>query len=203
MRDISILILFLTSNAFAGLPNWVSEKDIAGDADGKVAAFLGKVKCEAQGEGLCFDMSECNADVCSVQLVNEDDKSKPLYAAKTKVTACANKKECLALIAPDCDAEGVCTNYCAADLTAFVAKDHKSVYCTKFLGFEKHDVKYLLPDAAKKAAKDAAKAADDQKKTDNGKLVKDLKQYFKDWATLTPAEKDDALKKLLKAFLKE
>ena len=132
------LFLFLiTSTAFASLPNWSPENGL-----GKV--WLDQGKCLAQGLGQCFDVSKCPVDECSVQLVNEDDLTKPLYAPQSKVAACSGLKDCKAAIAPICDEQGVCTNYCDGDLVAFIAKDHKSVYCTKFLGYAKHDVKKLF-----------------------------------------------------------
>ncbi len=199
MKNLLVIFLLIATNAFADMSAWVSENGMSPP----VKAYIEKDQCEAQGQGACYDVSKCSLDECSVQVVSEDDLSKPQYAAKSKVASCADKKDCQSKIAPVCDVEGTCVNYCADDLKPFISKDYKEVYCSKFLGYAKHDVKKLLADSLKKAAKDQAKSDADKKKNDRKKLEADLKKALQDWATLDAAAKDAAMKGLLKAYLKE
>jgi len=175
--------------------NWVAEQQISGT--GPVTAWMDKGKCEAQGLGKCYDITDCNPAECAVKDVQEDDTSKPIWEAKTGAVVCDSRKDCHEKIKPVCDAEGVCVNFCPADKVPFIAKDYTEAYCTKLLGFQKKTVKKLMADAAKKAARDQAKTDAQAEVTKKDKALKDLKKALKDWDTLDQAGKDKALKDVL------
>lgn len=186
----------------ADISAWVPKNMIEGG--GAVTAWVEKTRCEAAGQGECFDVSKCDLSECKIGAEEVDDLTKPLYKAKSKVVACADKKDCIVKAQPVCDVDGKnCVQHCPVDENLIFSKDWTEFYCTKLVGYEKKLVRKMVVDDVKKAAKQAAKDAAIAKDTKLKKAVQDLKKAAKDWATLNAAQKDAALKDVLTVLLKD
>lgn len=197
------VVMFMLGFARAAeLQAWVPKDMIEGS--GAVTAWVEKERCEAAGKGECFDISKCELSECKIGAEEVDDLSKPLYKAKSKVVACADKKDCIMKAQPVCDEGGKnCVQHCPVDENLIFSKDWTELYCTKLVGYEKKLVRKMVVDEVKKAAKQAAKDAAIAKDTKLKKAVQDLKKAAKDWATLNAAQKDAALKDVLTVLLKD
>lgn len=128
------------------------------DKVGANTTYSDQAACE-KAEGLkCWEISNCDPVVCSIQDV--DDPTKPIYV-KQNVVACAEKAECETTLA---------THVCVSG-AALINEDYTEVYCAVLAGYEKMKALALDPTkeqikAAEKEAKRLEKEARDAKKAD-------------------------------------
>lgn len=171
-----LTLLLISTTCMAG---HVLESDL-GKESGYVV-YTNKEDCP----GKCLKIKEGDVvEEMKSAMVEEDDKSKPLYEAKSEVESCSDRKDCIAKTANKCD----------KDHFVVVARDYDEVYCTRIVGYEKISIQKAIVDEDKKAVIAAAR----KEKRDAEKAMKDRLKQLKDKDDLTAEELKEAVKALLK-----
>lgn len=147
MKFYALAILFYAFYAQA-LPTWFPV-----GKPGANTGYLDKTVCEAKEGQECFDMEGKDGDITEVSVVQVDDLSKPIYAAKSEIEVCAGFDDCFAK-----QSAKVCPDL------KFINAEYTEVYCTSLTGYQKKDQKVLVENPTKKANK--ADKADKKDKID-------------------------------------
>lgn len=207
-RLVLILAFFLNVSAMAS-GNWMSESDIA-----KVNAGLGPVttyasiqRCEKQeSPSPCMEITGKDLRTQSVQEVEIDDLSKPLYGPKLKAVGEYESLEaCQSDMSSHCDDQKPgydVRSICAKEADPAVTFE---LYCIadKPQGFVKRVVKQLAPDADLKSADDQRKADAAARETALSEINTRLLQCARaDLVGITPAQIAQCMKAIAKQLVK-
>ncbi len=203
MRTIFIILMvgFLQFNTHAA--NWMNELDIAKVNTGQVdtTVYMKRSKCP----GLCFDISGKDLRRNSLQLLQVDDLSKPLYGSKLKSqSGFLSLQLCQEAEESHCDDQTPGYDVrpvCADELPASTFE----LYCVAKTpqSYKQKMVKVLAKDAALKATADAADGAKTQLKADLVSEKSAVRVALQGWDSLTEAQRMRAMKRILRLLLRE
>lgn len=150
--NLALILILIAPLAHAG--NYVAESELGQDG-AKVYPDASGGRCQAQKSEPCFDITGKPTDEYSIQSVQVDDTSSPIYSVPSLEEDCADAAACVAQVGP--------ADYCPdpAELKFWGDRDQDGdfeTWCTTVTGFNQINVDRLLPDSAKQAAKAAAAA---------------------------------------------
>lgn len=150
MRTLSIL-LFLTMISLWGKDFFAPKSQldvIVSGGSGPITNYPSKSVCESTTGEECFVTKD--VEVKKFIDVEEDDTTKPIYSAKTKVSPCAGAADCYAVMGEDyCDTE-------PEGYRSYINEEYTEVYCSKITGFNKKIVIKLVEDEVKRTQRDQA-----------------------------------------------
>lgn len=152
MKYLSLVVLMFSVTSKA---NWVSGEQIGQPG---ASVYANRADCAVNGGEPCFDVTGKPQDEYSVQTVQVDDPSKPLYGPALNVQGgFADLVSCEAAQAGHCD--GVDPGYAVRSRCRSVGDPVTAyeLYCIAVepQSYEQMSVQRLLPDAAKRAEKSA------------------------------------------------
>lgn len=166
MRYLITIFLFLlfcvVSFHRADAANYMSKGDIILKNSNQhgVQIYKSVGQCEIEEGEKCFNIDGKHVKYYSVQTVQVDDLSSPIWEPKSAVEVCSGFADCNAkLTLKDCSVISV-------EHQAFIDAGYTEVYCTMVTGYNQKDEEQLLIDNTLKTAHDTAEAAKVQEKDD-------------------------------------
>lgn len=169
MKLVILFLMFFSTVAFAEAPkNWFPV-----GKSGATTIYAMKAKCEAVEGQSCFDITGKDPRYHTVQTVQVDDMSKPIWKAPYNSGACDDALDCAAKIgaaqsSDPCDSGD-----------AYKYEENKllpgwTYFCSKLLGYEQIETQSLVEDAGLKTSIQAADTAKAQQAAAEDAVFKNM-----------------------------